>query len=184
VALSEAQIVRYGRQILLREVGGRGQARLLERPVLLEGANAATEVAAAYLAAGGTPLVGAPPPTGFFAGTALDGFSPDATSSGSPFAALASAGVLPSLPTGLVVGGDGLAFTEGGCPACLAATAATLARDVGPVEAVLLGGLAALTLQRLALGLPGAGAVRCLRLTAGGPAAAAPVACPEHAPGQ
>jgi hypothetical protein len=181
VALTEAQVQRYGRQILLREVGGRGQARLLERAVRVEGANAATDVAVAYLAAGGTPIDGPAPAGGFLAGAALEAFNPDARVVQAPFASLAAAGTTPSLPIAVVAGGDGVAYTQGGCPACLAATAATLAPHVSPVDAVLLGSLAALVLQRLALGLDGAGAVRLLRLSGRSPAVASPTPCAAHA---
>jgi hypothetical protein len=47
--LTEAQILRYSRQILLREVGGAGQEKLLATPVQ------ATGVTADLLAAGGSP---------------------------------------------------------------------------------------------------------------------------------
>lgn len=181
MALTEAQVQRYGRQILLREVGGKGQARLLARPVRVEGANPATDVAVAYLAAGGTPIDGPAPADGFLAGAALEAFNPDAAAGQAPFASLAAAGATPSLPVAVIAGGDGLAYTHGGCPACLAATAATLAPQVAPADAVLLGSLAALVLQRLALGLDGAGPVRLIRLSGSSPTAAPPTRCPAHA---
>lgn len=181
MALTEAQVQRYGRQILLREVGGKGQARLLERPVRVEGANPATDVAVAYLAAGGTPIDGPAPVDGFFAGAALGTFNPDAPATQAPFASLAAAGTTPSLPVAVIAGGDGLASTHGGCPACLAATAATLTPQVAPADAVLLGSLAALVLQRLALGLDGAGPVRLIRLSGISPTAAPPTPCAAHA---
>lgn len=181
MALTEAQIQRYGRQILLREVGGKGQARLLARPVRVEGANPATDVAIAYLAAGGSPVDGPAPADGFLAGAALGAFNPDAPVAGPAFASLAAAGTTPSLPIAVIAGGDGVAFTHGGCPACLAATAATLAPQVAPVDAVLLGSLAALVLQRLALGLEGAGPVRLIRLSGITPTSAPPGRCGAHA---
>lgn len=54
--LSEAQIQRFSRQILLREVGGVGQERLLVTPVRVTGQSAAFEVARRTLLAGGSPL--------------------------------------------------------------------------------------------------------------------------------
>jgi len=54
--LTEPQIQRFSRQILLREVGGVGQERLLSTPVQVVGQGAAFEVARLTLAAGGTPL--------------------------------------------------------------------------------------------------------------------------------
>lgn len=55
--LTEEQIVRFSRQILLRDVGGKGQQRLLEVPVVVEGEGEAAESAREYLEAGGTPVV-------------------------------------------------------------------------------------------------------------------------------
>jgi hypothetical protein len=51
--MTAAQIVRYSRHVLLREVGGRGQQRLLEGRVRLAGAGRASEVALLYLSAAG-----------------------------------------------------------------------------------------------------------------------------------
>lgn len=51
--LTAPQIERYSRQILLREVGGKGQARLLDATVLLLGAGGLGSPAAYYLAAAG-----------------------------------------------------------------------------------------------------------------------------------
>jgi hypothetical protein len=52
-SLSDAQIEYYSRQILLRELGGRGQKRLLGAACLLAGAGEANTVAATYLAGAG-----------------------------------------------------------------------------------------------------------------------------------
>jgi molybdopterin-synthase adenylyltransferase len=57
VALREDQILRYSRQILLPEVGGRGQERLLGHTFRLVGQGAAQETAVAYLAAAGCRVV-------------------------------------------------------------------------------------------------------------------------------
>lgn len=51
--LSDEQIDRYSRQIILPEVGGRGQQRLLAAHVAVAGAAAGVEWAAVYLAAAG-----------------------------------------------------------------------------------------------------------------------------------
>ena len=45
--LDEEQVDRFSRQILLREVGGRGQVRLLESRVLVSGTGPAASAAAA-----------------------------------------------------------------------------------------------------------------------------------------
>lgn len=51
--LTEAEILRYSRHIILPEVGGRGQKRILNASVLLAGLGAAGSAAALYLAAAG-----------------------------------------------------------------------------------------------------------------------------------
>lgn len=53
MSLTESQIARYERQILLPEVGGRGQNALLTSTVRVGGSGAAAEELATYLAAGG-----------------------------------------------------------------------------------------------------------------------------------
>jgi adenylyltransferase/sulfurtransferase len=53
VKLSDAQIELYSRQIILRELGGRGQARLLAGRVLLAGEGFAARAALSYLAGAG-----------------------------------------------------------------------------------------------------------------------------------
>jgi len=58
MALSEAQTERYSRHILLPEIGGRGQQRLLEAKVLVAGAGALGSPSALYLAAAGVGTIG------------------------------------------------------------------------------------------------------------------------------
>lgn len=53
MALTEAQIERYSRQILLAEVGGKGQQKLAQAKVFLVGAGGLGSPAAFYLAAAG-----------------------------------------------------------------------------------------------------------------------------------
>jgi hypothetical protein len=173
--MDEQQIQRYGRQILLREVGGRGQTKLLTRPVRVEGASQALDVAAAYLAAGGT-AIGLPTghaPWGFLQGTALGDYNPDAAAGGAPWLVL---GAKPSPAPGLQVVVGAASVTWGNCPACVALGAAL--PDPAAAEPVTLGALAALVVQRLALDL-GEPSGR-LEVTAGVPAEAAAARCPNH----
>jgi len=55
---SEPQIERYSRHIILREVGGNGQRRLLESSVLIIGAGGLGSPAGLYLAAAGVGTIG------------------------------------------------------------------------------------------------------------------------------
>ena len=58
IDFSEEQIERYSRHIILPEVGGEGQSRLLESKVLLVGAGGLGSPAAFYLAAAGIGNMG------------------------------------------------------------------------------------------------------------------------------
>jgi hypothetical protein len=55
--LTEPQVTRYSRQILLQEIGGVGQERILTARVALRGAGPAVEAAALYLSAAGVASV-------------------------------------------------------------------------------------------------------------------------------
>lgn len=133
--------------MLLGPVGGRGQQALLDAPALVHGLSAA----AAYLAAGGTP-VHTRTTSGFFAGAALPDFNPDAVPRSPP------AGIVARVPfefpaTGLLavaVGGDGVAFRAGGCADCFARTAKALSHEPPTLALEALGALA---WQRIVLGL-------------------------------
>ena len=151
MALREDQIVRYGRQILLRELGGRGQERLLGTAVRVRGSGPAIDDAVAWLLAGGTP-VALPAqfnPGGFLADVAPQALNPDATAVTTP-----SIELLPRCETSpsqvQVVVGAGVAFrSSAACDRCWTQTLSQLAE--GPIPAGA-GSLAALAVQRLALG--------------------------------
>ncbi|HTP41569.1 MAG TPA: ThiF family adenylyltransferase, partial [Nitrospiria bacterium] len=55
---TEEQIQRYSRQIVLKEVGGKGQRRLREAKIFLIGAGGLSSPAALYLAASGIGRLG------------------------------------------------------------------------------------------------------------------------------
>jgi molybdopterin/thiamine biosynthesis adenylyltransferase len=58
VKLTEDQIKRYGRHIILEEVGGKGQQKFLESKVLIIGAGGLGSPAGLYLAAAGVGTIG------------------------------------------------------------------------------------------------------------------------------
>jgi hypothetical protein len=176
MALREEQILRYSRQILLKDVGGRGQEALLEGGARLEGSGPAGLTAAAYLAGGGTPVVAsetrlAPAAVGFLvsaedvgrsAAEVLSRVLPDVN----PDAAVPpAAGRIAELPAAwngeapwVALGGDG---TRGavvfrgrqGCVWCFGETVRTLQAPPMGVLGVALGALGALVFQRLRLGM-------------------------------
>ncbi|MFA4967083.1 MAG: ThiF family adenylyltransferase, partial [Candidatus Margulisiibacteriota bacterium] len=58
MTLSDKQIERYSRQILLPQVGGKGQEKLLSAKVLIIGAGGLGSPVAAYLAGAGIGTIG------------------------------------------------------------------------------------------------------------------------------
>lgn len=150
--LTEDQIQRYSRQILLKEVGGRGQQRLLATAVEVEGASRVLDVAVAYLAASGTPLVDRTPRRdGFLQGATLQTFAPDsALPPGAPVGWLGPLDVAPASHARfrVAVSASGLIAAPAGAP--LPGVRLPAEADADPVA---LGALAALTVQRYALGL-------------------------------
>ncbi len=176
MALREDQILRYSRQILLKDVGGRGQEALLEGGVWLDGAGPAGLTAAAYLAAGGTPVVASE----VRLGPAAPGFLVSAEEVGVPAAQVLArvlpevnpdavgtrgGGQLAELPMAwngeapwVALGGDGtrgvVVFRSSqGCVWCFGETVRALGPPPSGVLGVALGALGALVFQRLRLGL-------------------------------
>ncbi len=137
MALSEDQIVRYSRQILLKDVGGVGQERLMARATATAGEGAAVGDAAAYLSAGGTPV-------GEAAATLTQW--PARPSGAAPWVLIARMGS----------GGVVLARSAEGCAACFEATVSSLPLEAAgaaePVDGVL-GAVAALAMQTAVLAM-------------------------------
>jgi molybdopterin-synthase adenylyltransferase len=177
VALTEEQVQRYSRAILLGPVGGRGQRALLSTGVRLGAGGPALLTAAAYLAAGGTPIEGppgglGPDDAGFLveanqlgnmAGPvlrrALEALNPDAVNEPRRWGTLTA---LPDACQGerpLVAVGSrgGLALLwaagAGACSVCLADAVAGCGGPPTGAAAVHLGALAAVLFERLVLGL-------------------------------
>jgi hypothetical protein len=178
MALREEQILRYSRQILLRDVGGRGQEALLAGTARVDATGASGMTAAAYLAGGGTPVVGTgslplgPWAPGFLVSAddvgrpaveALDAavpqLNPDAAGAGR------GGGLVAELPSGwsgeapwVALGGDGMRAAvvfrgTDGCVWCFGETVRHLVQPPDGALGVALGALGALVFQRLRLGL-------------------------------
>lgn len=79
MALSDDQIERYSRQILLPEIGGRGQERLLASQVVLAGTGDLAIGAARYLAGAGIGELRLMPEALAAFGDELRGLNPDVT---------------------------------------------------------------------------------------------------------
>ncbi|WP_426752473.1 ThiF family adenylyltransferase [Myxococcus sp. Y35] len=178
MALREDQIVRYSRQILLREVGGRGQEALLSGPARVDGIGVSGLTAAAYLAGGGTPVAGAgsltlgPWAPGFLMGASdvglpvtealareVPALNPDAAPPGPGGGLVAE---LPAAWSGeapwVALGGDGMRAavvfrSAEGCVWCFGETVRHLGSPPDGALGVALGALGALVFQRLRLGM-------------------------------
>jgi proteasome lid subunit RPN8/RPN11 len=177
VTLRELQIQRYSRGILLREVGGAGQRALLDTGARLTSGGPALLTAAAYLAAGGTPIQGPPGPlqawdAGFLVRasevgrpaeasvrSALLALNADSVASPAHFGTLAAlplsgAASLPLVAVGRRAGRWVLwAASPDACAPCLEAALRGAEPPGGGPEAIHAGALAAMLFQRLVLGL-------------------------------
>lgn len=177
MALREDQILRYSRQILLRDVGGRGQEALLSGGARVDGLGASGLTAAAYLAGGGTPVTGVGALT---MGPWSPGFLASAHDVGQPVAEVLArvvpevnpdavgtpgGGLLAELPAAwsgeapwVALGGDGargaVVFRGAdGCVWCFGETVRHLGTPPDGALGVALGALGALVFQRLRLDL-------------------------------
>jgi adenylyltransferase/sulfurtransferase len=176
MSLSEDQILRYSRHILLTAVGGRGQERLMSRGARLIGGGGALATAAAYLAAGGTAVWADTSPVqeedvGFLYDAqdvghaqdarleaALRDLNPDALAPRSAGwmaqGAATFSGPGPWLLIGAADGSAGIVYrSERGCEECFRLNALGLADRSAGARDVLVGAVAALAYQRLCLGL-------------------------------
>jgi len=154
--LTEPQIQRYARQLLLRDVGEKGQEALGAVRIELALRGAVAQAAAAYLRAGGTEVLASDASGGPWALT-------PALLDGAPRSVLqvVEAPRAPE-PAGVVVGSASdtqvlWSIAGDGCRGCLRG----LTQSLGPLElatgaAVQLGSLLALLVQRRALGLASA----------------------------
>jgi [CysO sulfur-carrier protein]-S-L-cysteine hydrolase len=166
--LTEPQIQRYARQLLLTSVGEAGQEALGAVGVELALAGELGATAAAYLRAGGTEVALSPGGAGPGAaevatsreGGVWAGTAPLLEASPRRWLRMVAAPATPG-GDGLVVGERPGAWTlwsigDHGCTACLEAELRELAApDVDGGSAVQLGSLVALLVQRRALGLAG-----------------------------
>lgn len=189
MALTEPQILRYSRQILLKDVGGVGQERLLATEVHLAGGGRAVLTAAAYLAGGGSvispePRLATVEDAGFLltadeaesgadVSAAAARMNPDAGPRATrQRVALVAAPAAPSTAPGVTLGAkEGhaaiLVASAEACPDCLARNVLA-APPPGGALGVAAGTLAATLVQRLALGLEPHGALQLLWLSADG----------------
>jgi len=178
MALREEQILRYSRQILLREVGGRGQEALLSGTARVDGIGVSGLTTAAYLAGGGTPVAGAgaltlgpwapgflmaPSDVGLPVTEALAREVPALNPDARPDAP--GGGLVAELPAAwsgdapwVALGGDGMRAavvfrSEEGCVWCFGETVRHLGSPPDGALGVAVGALGALVFQRMRLGM-------------------------------
>ena len=156
--LSDAQIERFGRQVLLPEVGGRGQERLLVARVRVVGTGTAAELAALLVGRAGSSLV-------------ADDADVVVDLAGDPAHTAATARRAAGRP--LIVGDAGASrvvvatLVGRPCGACLPPDALAVDGHKGAPAAFVLGSLAAAEALRALLVRPTAGRLHTLDLAAG-----------------
>jgi adenylyltransferase/sulfurtransferase len=178
--LSDDQIDRYSRQIVLPEIGGRGQERLLAATVVLAGHSELAAVAARYLAGAGIGALRLDEPALASFGLELRRLNPEvqvvAGSADAGTTVIAAADLAPAaldacarnaraLGVPLVAaarGGDGgwlHVSAADACAACAAraVTAPAAASSLSAVATGVLGSLLALAALERALGAPQSG---------------------------
>lgn len=169
MALSAEQIDRYSRQILVPEIGGRGQERLLAATVACLGDCESLRVAASYLAAAGVTVAQDPTSAERDADVLLIGAAPGAQRA-EPCAAPRPA---------FVVGEDaGTAWysrhtNDSDCPRCSAAAAEACAGEAGenapvPSAASVAGAALALDVVARLTGIDAAGSPELVLFRRGG----------------
>ena len=143
MSLTEPQIARYARQILLQAVGGEGQQALLASVVRVVGEGLAASTAASYLQAGGTTVMS----------TAFSSGFPVNPNSGSVAHGTVAVAPFCEWPMGarVLVGEEGVLVMPAGGDA--ARFDSKTASWHAPVDQVSAGAMAALAWQRLVLGL-------------------------------
>jgi len=146
--LSEQQIHRYSRQILLAEVGGRGQSRLLESGTQVIGDGAAAQDAVVYLAASGIRVA-----LGGTVQPGEEGFLASVADLGRPRAGGLEGTLRDLNPDAIGPRGAILYRSEKGCEDCFRKNLTGLEASPEGVSQVLLGALVALVFQRLRLNI-------------------------------
>lgn len=160
MTLSDAQIERFSRQVLLPEVGGRGQERLLASRVRVTGVGTAAELAALLIGRAGPTVVADD-----------DDVLVDLTGDALHTAAAARRGPAGGRP--LVVGDAGATrvavatLVRRPCGACLPADVLAVDAGAGAPAAFALGALAAAEALRVLLVRPDTGRRHVLDLAAG-----------------
>ena len=174
MALTDEQVERYSRQLILPEVGPGGQERLGAARVAVVGEGAAAEAVVAYLAAAGVGWIAAAPALQRHADAAQADLvlAPVPTTPGPELdAAIVTAERIDTAAAAVASWRPRAAYVVwvaadmiGGCPPCPACAASALARDTasGDTTAVrdaLLGTIAATEVVKavLAIGMPIAG---------------------------